>query len=131
IAANAWSLSCREEVFGMLSLFLWSLLIIVTLKYVIILLRADTYGECSTFALMALGQSVAKRSAPVLLGLGIAGASFFYGDAVITPAISVLSAVEGLKLVSPAFADIVLPLSAVILICLFAAQSRGTAAVAA
>ena len=121
IAAKASSFAGREAVFGVLSLILWALLLIVTLKYVIILLRADNHGEGGTFALMALGQSVAKRSAPVLLGLGIAGASFFYGDAVITPAISVLSAVEGLKLVSPAFADIVLPLSAVILICLFAA----------
>ncbi|MGZ5890463.1 MAG: potassium transporter Kup, partial [Hyphomicrobium sp.] len=106
-------------------------LLIVTLKYVIILLRADNHGEGGTFALMALGQSVAKRSAPVILGLGMAGASFFYGDAVITPAISVLSAVEGLSLVSPAFKDVVLPLTIIILIGLFAAQSRGTAKVAA
>ena len=103
IAAKASSFAGREAVFGVLSLILWALLLIVTLKYVIILLRADNKGEGGTFALMALGQSVAKRSAPVLLGLGIAGASFFYGDAVITPAISVFSAVEGLKLVSPAF----------------------------
>src|SRR6185295_8852497 len=101
-----------------------------TLKYVIILLRADNKGEGGMFALMALGQSVAKRSTPVIMGLGIAGASFFYGDAVITPAISVLSAVEGLKLVSPAFEEIVLPLATVILVGLFAVQSRGTAAVA-
>jgi KUP system potassium uptake protein len=131
IAAKGSSFAGREAVFGVLSLILWALLLIVTLKYVIILLRADNHGEGGTFALMALGQSVAKRSAPVLLGLGIAGASFFYGDAVITPAISVLSAVEGLKLVSPAFADIILPLAVVILVFLFAAQSRGTAAVAA
>jgi KUP system potassium uptake protein len=131
IAAKATSFAGREAVFGVLSLILWALLLIVTLKYVIILLRADNHGEGGTFALMALGQSVAKRSAPVLLGLGIAGASFFYGDAVITPAISVLSAVEGLKLVSPAFADVVLPLAAVILLFLFSAQSRGTAQVAA
>src|SRR5271169_5670460 len=126
IAAKSTSFAGREAVFGVLSLILWALLLIVTLKYVIILLRADNHGEGGTFALMALGQSVAKRSAPVLLGLGIAGASFFYGDAVITPAISVLSAVEGLNLVSPAFADVVLPLAAVILLFLFSAQSRGT-----
>jgi KUP system potassium uptake protein len=131
IAAKSTSFAGREAVFGVLSLILWALLLIVTLKYVIILLRADNHGEGGTFALMALGQSVAKRSAPVLLGLGIAGASFFYGDAVITPAISVLSAVEGLKLVSPAFADVVLPLASIVLIVLFAAQSRGTAKVAA
>jgi len=131
IAAKAGSFAGREAVFGVLSLILWALLLIVTLKYVVILLRADNKGEGGMFALMALGQSVAKRSAPVIMGLGIAGASFFYGDAVITPAISVLSAVEGLTLVSPAFDQYIMPLSLVILIALFAAQSRGTAKVAA
>ena len=131
IAAKASSFAGREAVFGVLSLILWSLLLIVTLKYVVILLRADNKGEGGMFALMALGQSVAKRSAPVIMGLGIAGASFFYGDAVITPAISVLSAVEGLTLVSPTFDQYVMPLSLVILIGLFTAQSRGTAKVAA
>lgn len=130
IAAKATSFAGREAVFGVLSLILWALLLIVTLKYVVILLRADNKGEGGMFALMALGQSVAKRSAPVIMGLGIAGASFFYGDAVITPAISVLSAVEGLVLVSPALEQYVMPLSLVILIGLFAAQSRGTAKVA-
>jgi KUP system potassium uptake protein len=130
IAAKATSFAGREAVFGVLSLILWALLLIVTLKYVVILLRADNKGEGGMFALMALGQSVAKRSAPVIMGLGIAGASFFYGDAVITPAISVLSAVEGLTLVSPALQEYVMPLSLVILIMLFTAQSRGTAQVA-
>ena len=102
VAAKAASFAGREAVFGVLSLIVWALLLIVTLKYVLILLRADNRGEGGIFALMALAQSVAKRSAPVIMALGIAGASFFYGDAVITPAISVLSAVEGLKLVSPA-----------------------------
>ena len=87
---------------GILSLIVWTLLLIVTLKYVLVLLNADNKGEGGTFALMALGQSVAKRSAPLILVLGVVGAAFFYGDAVITPAISVLSAVEGLKLVAPA-----------------------------
>jgi KUP system potassium uptake protein len=131
IAAKATSFAGREAIFGVLSLIFWALMLIVTLKYVVILLRADNKGEGGMFALMALGQSVAKRSAPVIMGLGIAGASFFYGDAVITPAISVLSAVEGLKLVSPAFDQFVLPLSLLILIALFAAQSHGTARVAA
>ncbi len=130
IAAKASSFAGREAVFGVLSLILWALLLIVTLKYVVVLLRADNKGEGGMFALMALGQSVAKRSAPVIMGLGIAGASFFYGDAVITPAISVLSAVEGMTLVSPAFDQYVMPLSLVILIGLFTAQSRGTAKVA-
>jgi KUP system potassium uptake protein len=130
-AASGAGLANREAVLGVLSLILWVLILIVTLKYVIILLRADNKGEGGIFALMALGQSVAKRSAPVLLGLGLAGASFFYGDAVITPAISVLSAVDGLKLVSPAFEKWVVPLSVLILLGLFAAQSRGTTRVAA
>ena len=129
-AASHAGLANREAVLGVLSLILWVLVLIVTLKYVVILLRADNKGEGGTFALMALGQSVAKRSAPVLFGLGIAGAAFFYGDAVITPAISVLSAVEGLKLVSPTLTSLVVPLSVVILLGLFAAQSRGTARMA-
>src|SRR6185437_11236168 len=119
-----------EATLGVLSLIFWSMTFVVTIKYVLLLLRADNKGEGGMFALMALGQSVAKRSAPLLGALGIAGASFFYGDAVITPAISVLSAVEGLKLVSPAFGQFVIPLSVVILVGLFAMQSRGTAHVA-
>ncbi len=129
-AARGESFAGREAVLGVLSLIFWALMLIVTLKYVLVLLRADNKGEGGMFALMALGQSVAKRSAPLILGLGIAGASFFYGDAVITPAISVLSAVEGLTLVSPIFHNWVLPLSLLILIGLFAVQSHGTAAVA-
>ena len=121
----------REPVIGVLSLILWVLFLIVTLKYVLLLLRADNKGEGGTFALMALGQSVATRSAPLLLGLGIAGVSFFYGDAVITPAISVLSAVEGLKLVTPALEKTVLPIALIVLVGLFFVQSRGTAKVAA
>jgi KUP system potassium uptake protein len=129
-AASGGSPANSEAVFGVLSLIFWALILIVTLKYVLVLLRADNKGEGGTFALMALGQSVAKRSAPLLLALGIAGASFFYGDAVITPAISVLSAVEGLKLVSPIFEDWVVPLALVIIVGLFAVQSHGTASVA-
>lgn len=124
-------ISSREAVLGVLSLLLWALLLIVTLKYVLVLLRADNKGEGGTFALMALGQSVAKRSKIIIFGLGIAGASFFYGDAVITPAISVLSAVEGLKLVSPTFEHLVIPLAVVVLIGLFIMQSHGTEKVAA
>jgi KUP system potassium uptake protein len=119
-----------EAVLGILSLMVWTLFLIVTLKYVLVLLNADNKGEGGTFALMALGQSVAKRSASLLLVLGVAGAAFFYGDAVITPAISVLSAVEGLKLVAPSMDAAVLPVTLVILFLLFAVQSRGTAKVA-
>src|SRR5262249_10920561 len=105
-------------------------LAIVTLKYILVLLNADNKGQGGTFALMALGQSVAKRSATLILILGVAGASFFYGDAVITPAISVLSAIEGLKLVAPQLYAVVLPITIVILVLLFAAQATGTARVA-
>lgn len=129
-AAQANGAAGREAVLGVLSLIVWALLLIVTLKYVLLLLRADNKGEGGTFALMALGQAAAKRSAPLLLALGIAGASFFYGDAVITPAISVLSAVEGLSLISADFEPWILPLSVAILIGLFAVQSRGTGSVA-
>ncbi len=119
-----------DAILGILSLIVWTLALIVTLKYVLILLRADNKGEGGTFALMALGQSVARRSSRLLLFLGIAGAALFYGDAVITPAISVLSAVEGLKVVAPQTEKMVLPLALIILIGLFAVQSRGTEKVA-
>lgn len=115
-----------EATLGVLSIIVWVLILIVTVKYVLILLRADNKGEGGTFALMALGQSVAKRSAPLLAALGVAGASFFYGDSVITPAISVLGAVEGLKLVTPAFEKAVVPVSLVVITALFWMQARGT-----
>jgi KUP system potassium uptake protein len=115
---------------GILSIMVWTMLLIVTLKYVLVLLNADNKGEGGTFALMALGQSVAKRSASLLLVLGVIGAAFFYGDAVLTPAISVLSAVEGLKLVAPQSEHTVVLLTIVILVGLFAVQSHGTAKVA-
>ena len=120
-----------DTVLGILSLILWSLFLLVTLKYVFVLLRADFNGEGGTFALMALAQTVAKRSRYLLLLLGIAGASFLYGDAAITPALSVISAVEGLKVITPAFEKAVVPLSLAILIGLFAMQRHGTARVAA
>ncbi|MGE3917048.1 MAG: KUP/HAK/KT family potassium transporter, partial [Hyphomicrobiaceae bacterium] len=122
--ATKHGLAGHEAVLGVLSLIIWALLLIVTLKYVLVLLRADNNGEGGTFALMALGQSVAKRSTPVLFALGVMGASFFYGDALLTPAISVLSAVEGLKLVAPALDTVVLPLTVVILVGLFLMQAR-------
>jgi KUP system potassium uptake protein len=135
-AATQRGVAVPDAVLGILSLMTWTLLLIVTLKYVLILLNADNKGEGGTFALMALGQSVAKRSAPLILVLGVAGAAFFYGDAVITPAITVLGAVEGLKLLTPQaeYAALleyaVVPISLTILLGLFAVQSRGTAKVA-
>ena len=103
------------QILGILSLIVWSLFLLVTLKYVCFLLRADFNGEGGTFALMALAQSVAQRSKHIILLLGIAGASFLYGDAAITPALSVISAVEGLKVIAPAFEKAVVPLSLLIL----------------
>jgi KUP system potassium uptake protein len=121
----------RNVVLGVLSLILWALILIVTLKYVLILLRADNKGEGGTLALMALAQRALGRSAPALVLLGIISAALFYGDALITPALSVLSAIEGLKVATPAFEPYVVPLTVVILFALFAVQSRGTARVAA
>ncbi len=129
-AATDHGATGEEAVLGILSLMTWTLLLIVTLKYVLVLLNADNKGEGGTFALMALGQSVAKRTAPLILALGVAGAAFFYGDAVITPAISVLSAMEGLNEVAPQLRYLVLPVTLAILLALFAVQSRGTAKVA-
>jgi len=129
-AAQKSGLTGRPVVLGILSLIFWVLILIVTVKYVLILLRCDNKGEGGTFALMALARSVAKSSSPLILGLGIAGASFFYGDAVITPAMSVMSALEGLHLVSPALSGYVMPLSLIILVLLFWFQSYGTAKVA-
>ena len=120
----------RDTVLGVLSLILWALIIVVTIKYVIILLRADNNGEGGTLSLTALAsRALGRRTTPVFL-LGVIGASMFLGDSVITPAISVLSAVEGMKLAIPAFEHFVVPITIAILVGLFAAQRRGTAEVA-
>src|SRR6516225_4216270 len=121
----------RDVVLGVLSLILWALTIVVTVKYVLILLRADNNGEGGTLALTALASRMFGRRTAIVFTLGMVGAAMFYGDSVITPAISVLSAIEGLKLATPAFEHAVLPFTVVILIGLFAVQSRGTARVAA
>jgi KUP system potassium uptake protein len=124
----------RATVIGVLSLILWALIVVVTLKYVVILLRADNNGEGGTLTLMALASRAVGRvgrAVGVVALLGIVSAGLFYGDAVITPALSVLSAVEGIDVATPAFHEYVVPLTIVILIVLFAGQSRGTAKVAA
>ena len=121
----------RDAVFGVLSLILWALVIVVTVKYVLILLRADNKGEGGTLALMALAQRAVGRNSVAIVLCGIISAALFYGDAVITPALSVLSAIEGLKVVAPSFEHFVMPLTIVILVGLFAVQSHGTARVAA
>jgi len=120
-----------HAVIGVISLILWALIVVVTLKYVLILMRADNNGEGGTLALMALAQrALAGRSGTIVL-LGIISGALFYGDAVITPALSVLSAIEGIKIATEALDPYVVPLTLVILLALFAVQSRGTAHVAA
>jgi KUP system potassium uptake protein len=120
-----------DMVLGVISLILWALIVIVTVKYVIVMLRADNDGEGGTLSLMALAERALGTSWKLIPLLGMSGAALFYGDAMITPAISVLSAVEGLELVTPSFVPFVLPLSLVILVAIFCIQSRGTAQVAA
>ena len=122
-----------DNVFGVVSLIFWSVMIIVTTTYVLLALRIDNDGEGGIMSLIALlrrwGQKRGRRSTVVLAGLGIFGASLFFGDSMITPAISVLSAVEGLKVVEPSLDEFVVPITAVIIVVLFLVQRRGTAAV--
>ena len=123
----------RENVLGILSLIFWSLLLIVSLKYLAIVLRATNKGEGGILALMALtfpkrSRGTGRRRA-ALIGLGVFGAALLYGDGMITPSISVLSAIEGLKVATPAFEPFVIPLTILTLVLLFAAQSRGTGSV--
>lgn len=120
------------NVYGILSIIFWTLTTIVSVKYVVLVLRADNHGEGGLVAMLALAsQSVRDqpRLRKVLLLVGIFGTCLFYGDGVITPAISVLSAVEGLEVVSPAFKKAVIPLTLLILLALFWAQKRGTAGI--
>ena len=121
-----------DNIYGILSIFFWTLTIIVSIKYVALVLRADNHGEGGLVAMLALA-SMAVKDRPVLrhrmLIVGIFGTCLFYGDGVITPAISVLSAVEGLEVVSPAFKKYVIPLTIIILFGLFAVQKRGTSGI--
>src|SRR5216683_57507 len=126
VAASGHSGVTPQAVLGVLSLILWALIIVVTLKYVLILLRADNHGEGGTLALMALAQRGVSHGAGAIVLLGIVSGALFYGDAVITPALSVLSAIEGIKLVTATFEPYVVPLTVIILLVLFAVQSRGT-----
>jgi KUP system potassium uptake protein len=130
-AVGAGNAATEPAVLGILSLIVWALIVIVTVKYVFILLRADNNGEGGTLALMALAHRAVSRGGGCIILLGIIGGALFYGDAVLTPALSVLSAIEGLKIVTPAFEPYVVPLTAAILLALFAVQSHGTARVAA
>ena len=121
-----------ENIYGILSIFFWTLTTIVSVKYVVLVLRADNHGEGGLVAMLALASQSVKdkpQLRKVLLMVGIFGTCLFYGDGVITPAISVLSAVEGLEVISPAFKKAVIPLTLIILFCLFAVQKRGTAGI--
>ena len=121
-----------ENVYGILSMFFWTLTVIVSLKYVVLVLRADNEGEGGLVAMLALASQAVvdkPRLRHVLLVVGIFGTSLFYGDGVITPAISVLSAVEGLEVVSPHFKHYVIPITLVVLFCLFAVQKHGTSGI--
>jgi KUP system potassium uptake protein len=121
----AGSAAVEETVLGILSLVFWAVVLIVALKYVIFVMRADNQGEGGTMALLSLALPAAGRLRGVLLVIGLAGASLFFGDAMITPAISVLSAIEGLQIATPAVRPYVVPLAAVVLVALFVIQNRG------
>ena len=129
-AVSGDSVPLRSDVIGVMSIIFWSLMIIVTLKYVGFVLRADNKGEGGSLSLMALAGTNAGKLAPLVLFAGMIGASLFFGDALITPAISVLSAVEGLKVAVPSLEAYIVPITVVILIGLFSVQSYGTAKVA-
>ncbi|WP_444455386.1 potassium transporter Kup [Rhodobacter capsulatus] len=120
----------RATVLGVLSLITWSLMLVVTLKYVLLLLRADNEGEGGTLSLLALAQRALGRPHRGILILGMIGAALFFGDAAITPAISVLSAIEGLTLVTERFQPMIVPMACAIIVVLFAVQSGGTERVA-
>jgi len=118
-----------DNVYGILSMIFWTLTVIVSLKYVVLVLRADNAGEGGLIAMLALASQAVKERPTlrrVLLNVGIFGTCLFYGDGVITPAISVLGAVEGLEIISPTFVKYVVPITLVILFCLFWVQKRGT-----
>jgi KUP system potassium uptake protein len=123
----------RDSIFGVVSLIFWSVTIIVTVTYVLLVMRADNDGEGGIMALIALIRRRAlpggRRAKAILAGLGIFGASLFFGDSMITPAISVLSAVEGVKVAAPSVSGIVIPITVAIIIALFMAQRLGTGAV--
>ena len=122
----------HENIYGVLSILFWTLTVIVSLKYVVLILRADNNGEGGLVAMLALASQAVRhrpRLRQVLLAVGIFGTSLFFGDGVITPAISVLSAIEGLKVISPALDPFVIPLTLAVLFALFALQKHGTAGI--
>ena len=123
----------EDSIFGIISLIFWSVTIVVTITYVLLVMRADNDGEGGIMALIALirrrGVPGGRRAKAVLAGLGLFGASLFFGDSMITPAISVLSAIEGVKVAAPSLSDLVIPITVVIIVALFLVQRFGTGAV--
>lgn len=119
----------RADVMGVISLLFWTLTLIVTLKYVLLIMRADNNGEGGTLSLIALVHRALHKRPAWLIGIGAVGISLFFGNSIITPAMSVLSAVEGSALIAPGLHDYVVPITLVIIVLLFAVQSRGTEAV--
>src|SRR5262249_4931744 len=122
----------HDNVMGMLSMITWVLILVVTVKYVLVVMRADNRGEGGVLALMALPMrqaGITERRRRVYLMIGLAGAALFYGDCLLTPAISVLSAIEGIKVATPTFEPFVVPISLGVLIALFSVQRFGTAGV--
>lgn len=120
----------RLAVFGVVSLLLWAIFIIVTLKYVIMLMRADNRGEGGILSLVVLVETLLKKKGGIILGLGIVGAAFFFGDAMITPAMTILSAIEGLTIINSGFQPFVVPMTVAVILTLFTVQYKGTAGVA-
>ena len=116
----------ETTVLGVLSLVFWAITLVVAIKYVVIVMRADNQGEGGTMALLSLALPAAGRYRGSVLIVGLAGASLFFGDAMITPAISVLSAVEGMNIVTPLFEPYIVPIASAILFALFALQSHGS-----
>src|SRR5947209_3030863 len=122
----------EHAILGALSLIVWALVLVVTVKYVVVIMRADNRGEGGLLALTALVLHTTDRGQRRyfwIMAIGLVGAALFYGDSVITPAISVLSAVEGLKIATPLFEPYVIPIALVLLVGLFLVQRQGTAAV--
>src|SRR5690349_11816047 len=122
----AGSVEAQATVLGILSLVFWAVVLVVALKYVVFVMRADNHGEGGTMALISLALPAAGSLRTVLLVIGLGGASLFFGDAMITPAISVLSAIEGLQIATPIFRPYVVPVAGLVLVVLFAIQKRGS-----
>src|SRR6478752_5723759 len=118
-----------EDVLGILSLITWALIVIVTLKYVVVVMRADNRGEGGVMALVSRRSEITPRRRNFYIMLGMAGAALFYGDCLLTPAVSVLGAIEGLNVATPAFEPLVVPIALGVIIGLFAVQRVGTAGV--